>query len=120
MDRRNFFRALAGGAAAAVAVRSWPFRVFSFPTLHPAFKPLVFPGDFIHTMDGGSILLPGQMIAIYGADGGLCRGAYRIVDVGGEPNTWQIEYLEKMPARNLLWKPNETQWAAWQRKLQRA
>jgi hypothetical protein len=32
MDRRNFFRSMVGGVAAAAAVRTWPFRVFSFPT----------------------------------------------------------------------------------------
>lgn len=31
MDRRNFLRSLVGGVATAAAVRSWPFRVFSFP-----------------------------------------------------------------------------------------
>lgn len=32
MDRRNFFRSMIGGVAAAAAVRTWPFRVYSFPT----------------------------------------------------------------------------------------
>lgn len=33
MNRREFFRrGIVGGVAAAAAVRSWPFRVFSFPT----------------------------------------------------------------------------------------
>src|SRR5882757_2589196 len=107
MDRRNFFRALAGGTAAAVAVRSWPFRTFFIP---PA--PRIVAGDIAITLAYDYGFQPGQMVAIYSASGGLCRGAYRIVDVGGEPNTWRVEYVEKMPARNLLWKPNETQWAA--------
>lgn len=32
MDRRGFLRSLVGGVAAASAVRTWPFRIFSFPT----------------------------------------------------------------------------------------
>jgi hypothetical protein len=32
MDRRNFFRTMVGGVTAAAAVRTWPFRVFSFPS----------------------------------------------------------------------------------------
>jgi hypothetical protein len=32
MDRRNFLRKMIGGVAAAAAVRTFPFRVYSFPT----------------------------------------------------------------------------------------
>ena len=32
MDRRLFFRTMIGGVAASSAVRTWPFRVLSFPT----------------------------------------------------------------------------------------
>lgn len=32
MDRRGFLRSLIGGVAAGAAVRTFPFRVFSFPT----------------------------------------------------------------------------------------
>jgi hypothetical protein len=32
MNRRNFLGTLIGGVAAAAAVRTWPFRVYSFPT----------------------------------------------------------------------------------------
>ena len=31
MNRRNFLRTLIGGVASAAAVRTFPFRVFSFP-----------------------------------------------------------------------------------------
>jgi hypothetical protein len=31
-SRRNFLRMLIGGVAAGAAVRTWPFRVFSFPS----------------------------------------------------------------------------------------
>lgn len=32
MNRRNFLRSMIGGVATAAAVRTFPFRVFSFPT----------------------------------------------------------------------------------------
>lgn len=32
MNRRNFLTTLVGGVAVAAAVRTWPFRVYSFPT----------------------------------------------------------------------------------------
>src|ERR1700675_180163 len=32
MNRRSFFRKMIGGVAAAAAVRTWPFRVYSFPS----------------------------------------------------------------------------------------
>lgn len=32
MDRRNFLNMMVGGVAASAAVRTWPFRVFSFPS----------------------------------------------------------------------------------------
>ena len=32
MDRRDFLRSLIGGLAASAAVRTFPFRVYSFPT----------------------------------------------------------------------------------------
>jgi hypothetical protein len=52
MDRRNFLRSLVGGVAASAAVRTFPFRVFSFPTdivIAPPmnrmqFVPLLAPG----------------------------------------------------------------------------
>jgi hypothetical protein len=37
VERRNFLRTLVGGVAVATAVRTWPFRVYSFPS-----DPLIF------------------------------------------------------------------------------
>jgi hypothetical protein len=37
-DRRNFLRTLVGGLAATAAVRTWPFRVYSFPTEVKVYK----------------------------------------------------------------------------------
>lgn len=32
LDRRNFIQQMIGGIAGTAAVRTWPFRVYSFPT----------------------------------------------------------------------------------------
>jgi hypothetical protein len=32
VDGRSFFHSMVGGVATAAAVRTWPFRVYSFPT----------------------------------------------------------------------------------------
>jgi hypothetical protein len=32
MERRGFLKLLVGGVAAAAAVQTWPFRVYSFPS----------------------------------------------------------------------------------------
>jgi hypothetical protein len=49
MNRRGFLSTLIGGVAATAAVRSFPFRVFSFPSevalaKVPRFAPLLAPG----------------------------------------------------------------------------
>lgn len=41
MNRRNFFRQMIGGVAAAAAVRTWPFRVYSFPSELRILNPIV-------------------------------------------------------------------------------
>ena len=41
MNRRNFFRQMIGGVAATAAVRTFPFRVFSFPTDLRIVNPIV-------------------------------------------------------------------------------
>ena len=45
MDRRNFLRLMVGGVATAAAVRSFPFRVFSFPKESHVWTPkdLIMP-----------------------------------------------------------------------------
>ena len=40
-DRRHFLRNLVGGLAATSAVRTWPFRVYSFPT--EIIQPKIYP-----------------------------------------------------------------------------
>src|SRR5712671_3555595 len=39
MDRRNFLRTLVGGVAVAAAVRTFPFRVYSFPSTPAVIDP---------------------------------------------------------------------------------
>ncbi len=49
MSRRSFLRSMVGGVAAAAAVRTFPFRVFSFPkeiTIVPALPELTAGGFF--------------------------------------------------------------------------
>lgn len=43
MDRRAFFRTMIGGVAATAAMRTWPFRVYSFPAeiVAPSFDQVV-------------------------------------------------------------------------------
>ena len=40
MNRRGFLGTLVGGLAASAAVRTWPFRVYSFPSEITIEKPL--------------------------------------------------------------------------------
>jgi hypothetical protein len=47
MDRRSFLRSMIGGVAAATAVRTFPFRVFSFPSEIEIPKLLLSPGDVV-------------------------------------------------------------------------
>ena len=56
MNRRNFFRSMVGGVAAAAAVRTWPFRVYSFPTEVKTFwwKPEDIIGQSIYRTTAAS------------------------------------------------------------------
>jgi hypothetical protein len=57
MNRRNFLGSLIGGVAAGAAVRTWPFRVYSFPS-HLFLKPfeIVNPvvGQSVYTTSAAS------------------------------------------------------------------
>lgn len=50
LDRRKFLGTLIGGVAGAAAVRTWPFRVYSFPRDLGAHLTGVFPSLY---GDGG-------------------------------------------------------------------
>jgi hypothetical protein len=58
MERRNFLRSLVGGVAVAAAARSWPFRVYSFPS-----EPKIYPGRLFQYTD--------RYFGLYGTDGHL-------------------------------------------------
>jgi hypothetical protein len=40
MNRRSFLTSLIGGVAASAAVRTWPFRVYSFPSTYKLYEPI--------------------------------------------------------------------------------
>lgn len=50
MNRRNFL-GMIGGVAATAAVRTFPFRVFSFPTEINIRKPMIFDKSIIFDYD---------------------------------------------------------------------
>lgn len=90
MDRRKFLTALAGGTAAAVAVRSFPFRSYFFPT--PVPKLGIAPGDYIFAgVDFG--FEPGMEIVITDVFN-VPRGVYRII--GHDRATRRLD-LERAP-----------------------
>lgn len=70
MNRRNFIRTLIGGVVAGAAVRTWPFRIYSFPSEivrrpWPTFYPKFDPAKHI---DYRIILADSMDIRIFGAD----------------------------------------------------
>lgn len=70
MDRRGFMKMMVGGVAAGAAVRTWPFRVFSFPCdigepkdliirCSMPLDPLAFPdGYIIDNLLGAALYVP--------------------------------------------------------------
>src|SRR5258708_1012113 len=71
MDRRSFFRFMIGGVAATTAVRTWPFRVFSFPTNLAMSLPdftdkYIKPIRFINAFDPAQPRMLTRFDAIYG------------------------------------------------------
>ena len=61
MDRRKFLQTLVGGVAATAAVRSWPFRVFSFPS-EIAAPPMLTRIDILQ---GWSALKPDFAVRVF-------------------------------------------------------
>jgi hypothetical protein len=61
MDRRKFLGSLIGGIAATAAVRTWPFRVYSFPSDITVTESEAVPyliGEIRH----GGFLIPEEFI----------------------------------------------------------
>lgn len=96
MERRNFLRALVGGVATAAAVRSWPFRVYSFPSEIGAPQPLFDQLIAIGEMDFVRVpirFVPAGAPYCFGCDGELGRGSgsiYRAVEVYSQEQMDQI------------------------------
>ena len=99
MDRRNFLRTLASGTAAAVAVRTFPFRTYFFPKSAPILKPndfLVVSTDYGYE--------PGQLVACYDSSGGLAKGTFRVVSVDSKRGVVALEFVPG-PHIDLLGRP---------------
>lgn len=66
MNRRSFLGSLIGGVAASAAVRTWPFRVFSFPA---EIVPATLPATglrFIQAFDPHQGRMISRLDALYG------------------------------------------------------
>jgi hypothetical protein len=70
MERRNFLRSMIGGVTLAAAVRTWPFRVYSFPS-----------GGIAPAAEGASI--PYNLLAIWKDGIPLKRGVDYVLSPGG-------------------------------------
>jgi len=62
-DRRNFLGTLIGGIAGAAAVRTWPFRVYSFPLEISPAKLLVM--EYVKLVNGTIIVSPRQKTGLW-------------------------------------------------------
>lgn len=79
MNRRNFLRMMVGGVAAGAAVRTFPFRVYSFPK-QINLEPLPLP-----------LSLYGMRYADVYAETGTMYGItrYGVFESGGAPGGWK-------------------------------
>ena len=57
MDRRNFLRSLIGGVSATSAVRTWPFRVYSFPSKVVLAKQMDDPSEALR-LENARVAIP--------------------------------------------------------------
>jgi len=88
---------MVGGVAAAAAVRTFPFRVFSFPKEIKTYnqgldlfgassigsnRPMRVPGR-LFAVSGNEKLEVGQLVSIYDADGSLAVEVLRITKIEG-------------------------------------
>lgn len=111
MNRRAFFKSMVGGLAATAAVRSWPFRVFSFPSELKLYGGARGGGKLLHAGDiiipYTEYLQPGQMVAAFGPRGNLEKGVYRVrhVDVTG-----RRIYLTYEEPREFLGRGTASSW----------
>ncbi len=93
MDRRNFLKTLVGGVAATAAVRSFPFRVFSFPTEIVA-PPML---TRIDVLQGWAALKPECAVRVhYSADNVLPM--WNAIDVNGKVTPLSISSFRSWEA----------------------
>ena len=62
MDRRYFLRSLIGGVAGSAAVRTWPFRVYSFPSKIVLAKQMDDPSEALQ-LENARLAIP---LLLYG------------------------------------------------------
>jgi hypothetical protein len=107
MNRRNFLGSLVGGIATAAAVRTWPFRVYSFPSELKIFEPALGQMVYTTTPGGSGYFLVNDVITLHpaqayalkqlGVDGELFGSGmarfYRVTAVDREAKNMTIEKI---------------------------
>jgi hypothetical protein len=80
MNRRNFLGSLVGGIAAGAAVRTWPFRVYSFPSELKIFDPVVGQTVYATGAGGSNYFQVGDVMVVHPAQ----AHALRQLGINGE------------------------------------
>lgn len=105
MNRRGFIGALVGGVAIAQAVRSWPFRVFSFPSELRVVDPLI--GQTVFTTASGNYFQAGDNIwVVHTAQLDAfkeLRGRFRVTSVDRLERTMTLDAIREEQVET-LWK----------------
>lgn len=83
MNRRGFLGAMVGGIATAAAVRTWPFRVYSFPAEPMAFSLADLPpvdAPLIDSLFGNSpwMFHIGDLVRV-----GVEKHLYKVTEISG-------------------------------------
>lgn len=103
MNRRGFLRGLAGGVAATAAVRTFPFRVFSFPT------EIVKPESYAtYVMGRNSTLGPAEIIYYDKEAIDRLKNFYFKEATRFRPVTMRMRFFSYGRANNLLWTKSMT------------
>jgi hypothetical protein len=97
MDRRKFLSTLIGGVATAAAVRTFPFRVFSFPSEIKTFDPIIAGRGRALTYEGILEVKVPQSVAIWASPMG---GPYRLVE--------EVSLAEAKARYGYEWRAPET------------
>lgn len=96
MNRRGFLGLLAGGLAAGAAVRTWPFRVYSFPTDLRIWNPIVGQTVYTTSLGGMHYYEVGQLIDICDSSGiGRRWPPMKVVEVDREAQSLIISPVDE-------------------------